>query len=555
MSYAAELSQEVKVVAGLPTEWGICSRTVTLDHLPLALTCWKDTIAVGSESNIITIDGITGSQSAVLSGHSDYVRSLAFSPDGTSLVSGSSDDTIKLWDVQTGGIVKTFYGHTAYVSSVSISEDCTVIASGSADKTIRLWNIQMEECYHVIMQQGCVDYLRFSPRNSQCLISVSDNKVWWLDTNGHETNDTHNGSHIAFSLDGTLFAVCQGEAVIVQDSDSKAIVAEFHIANNEPHHCCFSPDSAQIAVTVNSTIYIWETTSSDPHPIMTFVGHAGSITSLTFSSASSLISSSYDNSVKFWQISIPSTDSDVADPGSTPLALAQIKSITLQAEYGLAISSDSDGVVKTWDISTGLCRRSYYAPVSNPQCCDVRMFWGGPDFIWYADEKLHKIDLVKGKYLRTMDMPEHGVYSIRISGDGSKVFYLRWWSIQARSMQTGEVLGEVELKPFGLRRSLTVDGSRVWIHSPSSEPLEWDLDVPGSSPIQLSNTPFLHPNATNLWDIGESKIKDTVSGEVIFQLGGTVANPVDSQWDGRYLVAGYKSGKVVILDFNHMLCQ
>ena len=81
--YAAELAQEVTVITELPAEWGTCSRTVALDHLPLALTCWKDVIAVSSEGNIITIDGITGSQIAVLSGHTDYVRSLAFSPDGT----------------------------------------------------------------------------------------------------------------------------------------------------------------------------------------------------------------------------------------------------------------------------------------------------------------------------------------------------------------------------------------------------------------------------------------------------------------------------------------
>jgi WD40 repeat protein len=55
---------------------------------------------------------------------------LAFSSDGTSLVSGSDDCTVKLWDVQTGGTVKTFFGHTELVLSVSISADYTIIASG-----------------------------------------------------------------------------------------------------------------------------------------------------------------------------------------------------------------------------------------------------------------------------------------------------------------------------------------------------------------------------------------------------------------------------------------
>jgi hypothetical protein len=88
--YGAELSQVVKVVKGLPTGWATCSRTVTVDSTPLALACWKDIIAVGLGSgDIITLDVVTGSQVALLSGHTDWVRSVTFSSDGTSLVSGS----------------------------------------------------------------------------------------------------------------------------------------------------------------------------------------------------------------------------------------------------------------------------------------------------------------------------------------------------------------------------------------------------------------------------------------------------------------------------------
>jgi len=117
--YTVEDLQVVKVVKGIPAEWGMCARTVTYSRVPMAITCWKDTIVVGLTSgDIIMLDGITGSQTAVLSGHTDYVRSLAFLLDGTSLVSGSDDRTTKLWDVQTGGVVKTFHvsGRTSAVT-------------------------------------------------------------------------------------------------------------------------------------------------------------------------------------------------------------------------------------------------------------------------------------------------------------------------------------------------------------------------------------------------------------------------------------------------------
>jgi WD40 repeat protein len=100
--------------------------------------------------NIIILNATTGIQTAILSGHTISVCSITYSSNGIFLVSGSHDKTVKLWDVQTGGLVKTFYGHTGSVLSVSISADCTRIASGSSDCTIHLWDIQTGECYCVI---------------------------------------------------------------------------------------------------------------------------------------------------------------------------------------------------------------------------------------------------------------------------------------------------------------------------------------------------------------------------------------------------------------------
>ena len=87
---------------------------------------------------------------AIFSGHTDWVYCLTFSLDGTLLVSGSYDKTVKLWDVQTGGVINTFHGHTDEVLSVFISADLTMIASGSEDNKICLWGIQTEECLQII---------------------------------------------------------------------------------------------------------------------------------------------------------------------------------------------------------------------------------------------------------------------------------------------------------------------------------------------------------------------------------------------------------------------
>jgi len=69
--------------------------------------------------------------------------SVAISPDGQTLASGSDDKTIKLWNLKTGDLLHTLTGHESYVLSVAISADGQTLASGSADKAIKLWEKQL----------------------------------------------------------------------------------------------------------------------------------------------------------------------------------------------------------------------------------------------------------------------------------------------------------------------------------------------------------------------------------------------------------------------------
>jgi WD40 repeat protein len=99
-------------------------------------------------SDIITLDAITGSQMAVLSGHTGWVRSVTFSSDGRSLASGSDDRTVKLWDMQTGGVVKTFHGHNIMFIQFPFLEIALGLFQDLQRCTICLWDIQTGECLH-----------------------------------------------------------------------------------------------------------------------------------------------------------------------------------------------------------------------------------------------------------------------------------------------------------------------------------------------------------------------------------------------------------------------
>jgi hypothetical protein len=135
-------------------------------------------------------------------------------------------------------------------------------------------------------------------------------------------------------------------------------------------------------------------------------------------------------------------------------------------------------------------------------------------------------------------------------------------SIQARAMHTGELVGEVELelKKIWYLDSLQMDDSRIWIRLEDSSTHGWDFGILSSPPIHLSNvstqSPLLDFIICSGWDAkGPFWVKDIVTGKEVFQLSGRYATPSSTRWDGRYLVAGYYSGDVLILDFHHMYPQ
>jgi len=573
--YSPELLHVVKVVEGLSAEWGICFRTAFLKKMLMSLSCWNNSIAVGSlNGDICILDAITGSQTAVLSGHTNGVVSVTFSSDETSLVSGSYDKTVKLWDMQTGGVVKTFHGHTAEVISVAISADHTTIASGSNDKTLRLWDIQKGECHQIIEYHEMVYCVRFSPTDHQCLISASNcGTVQQWDTNGHKVGPTYNGHEVSFSPGGTQFVLYGRDGVMVHNINSRLVVAKFHI-NDSLDSCCFSPDHKLIAGVVNGRanhIYVWDITGSDPHLIETFVGHTGHVASLAFSSPSTLISASYDDTVKFWQIGASSTGPIVTNPKSTPLTLAPTKSTALKLKNGLIIPSDlPDGVIKTWGISASLHKGSLQILAEGSHQSNTRQFDNKLIFVWYADEKINIWNAEKGGLLQTINVPGGSVSVLKVSGDGSKVFCIYKESIQAWDIWTGEVMGNMRFQNVGIQygdkvvvgegvQVLGIDGSKVWVFYyvlGVGRWEGWDFGIPGPTPTQISssNDPpdMLHLNDNMVWETKISRMKDIVTGKVVVQLPERSGKTTHVQWNGHYLVISFRSEEVVILDFSNL---
>ena len=177
----------------------------------LATGLWNGTVELWDVVNREQID--------TLSGHTRWVRSVSFSPDGTLLASGDADDGLILWNVATKQRIAILEGHTRGVNSVSFSQDGT-LASGAGDRTVKLWNTAAQNDI-ATLEGHTYGVMSVSFSQDGALLASGDARgtilLWDVATQGRIARFGHRGGvhSVAFSPDGTTLASGSGDGTIV----------------------------------------------------------------------------------------------------------------------------------------------------------------------------------------------------------------------------------------------------------------------------------------------------------------------------------------------------
>jgi tRNA A-37 threonylcarbamoyl transferase component Bud32 len=170
-------------------------------------------LASGSQDRTIKLwDAASGQERATLKGHTDAVLSVAFSADGKALASASRDNTIKLWDAASGQERATLQGHTDTVTSVAFSADGKALASGSLDGTVKVWDVASGQERDTLKgHAGTVTSVAFSADGKALASGSEDSTVKLWDAASGQQRATLKGHagwvwSVAFSADGKALA-------------------------------------------------------------------------------------------------------------------------------------------------------------------------------------------------------------------------------------------------------------------------------------------------------------------------------------------------------------
>ena len=386
-------------------------------------------IAAATTKDIWLYDARSGVALKLLTGHTDSVRTVAFSPSGNTLASGGSDGTVRGWNVRAGTLFETIQGHGGSVLSVRFSPDGATLASAGADKLIRLWDVWNGDFKGTLAGHlEPVDTIAFSPDGSIIASGSRDGAVMLWDFHTGKKIRTIQGhkhpiSSVTFSPDGLTLA-SSGEPNWVRSSLSK--VGELKLWDTrtgeqvrtlEGHSntvgcMAFSPNGEVLASgggRYDGTVRLWNTRTGEESRILE--GQFG-VHSVAFSPDGVKLATANHISIRFWN----------ARTGEHLRTLVHWVGRFAFSPDGKTLAVDGAGAIEIWDAHSGEKLRTL------PELTGSVLAFS-PDGTTLAIRRGHHsillCDVRSGDVLQNFDVHTDYVVSAAFSPDG-KVFASGW---------------------------------------------------------------------------------------------------------------------------------
>jgi len=464
--------------------------------------------ATGDSGSAIGLWQVSDCQQIVFcKGHTDWIRSLTFSPDGTTLASASFDKTVKLWDIRTGECLKTLQAH-GRVNSVSISPDGTTLASGSDDKTVKLWDIRTGECLKTFQEHtDAVQSVEISPDGRIVASSSNDETIKLWNIRSGECLKTLRGHKntvrsVAISPDNTTLASGSSDKTIkLWDIRTGECLKTLHGHTNRIRSVAISSNCVILAsVGYDRQVKLWDIKTGEC--LKTLQEHTDWVRSVAISpDSATLLSGSDDQTVKLWDINTGESLKTLRG------YINSIRSVSISPDNTVIVSGNEDQTVKLWDIRTGKCLKTFDEHTSRVNAVAI-----SPDSTTLAsgsyDRTIKIWNITTRKCLKTLIghtacvnsvvFDRGGTILISASADGA----LKLWNVS-----TGECLK-------------TLEGHTDWLWSVAISPDETTLASGGSD------------QTVKLWNIRTGECLKTLQGHT------NTVNSVAFSADGTTLVSG-----------------
>ncbi|MDH5367182.1 MAG: caspase family protein [Cyclobacteriaceae bacterium] len=532
-------------------------------------------------------------ETVIQRGHRAAILSIAYSPDGKFIATGSRDNSIKLWEVATGREIRTFLGHLSTVNALSFDPTGLYLASGSSDKNIIIWEVTTgKEKLKISGHKDRVTSVAFSPDGTQLASAGWDRNAYiWSLSSGEKTGEfrvypamgSGVGSNVLFSKDA--------KHLITGNDDGKIIIYNLELnipvdtlRNISPSSCGGCPSYIQLndkgtellSASRKGAVTLWSLKSGKI--IKEFGGEDSDYNSV--GTRGNYVFVSKSDTVKIWNIAGKLVRKITVD--DTEINAAKISP---NGKYITVVANDR--MTRTWNIQTGKLTQTLKGILNNVEDDGLGL---DPESYWQynisryinfrdnisvsPDEKsivkghygnvAQLWNLSKGRVIRTFDGHEKAVICSTFSKDGKYLFT----GSGDKTAKMWEVATGKEIKTFKGHRELIFEiaisenGKYMVTGSWDSSAILWDIEsgeiihhyrMDNNSPYSLSfalNDNYLLVGGIGRdfkmieIDTGEQVRKIIGHSEIISDVKVKGSNFLTASWDGVAKLWDMKSGLI-----------